>query len=128
MQRTPTWLKKIATRQSLLNFYRKLGQLHHGSATLRNGAMQLLDRDDDQALLWIRRAPGNARTSSSIVVACNLGPKPIVLSVRDDLERLHLRAGALRPLLASWTENPNAQSADRIELPPYSVFLGELAR
>ena len=111
---------------SLLNFYRRLSQLHHGNSSLRSGTPYVLDHDREQALVWIRRAPAGARTAATVVVTCNLGAKPLTLSLRSDFERLHIRAGVLRPLLASWTQTPSVQPADSVQLPPYSVLLGEL--
>jgi len=65
---------------SLLNLYKQLIRLHHGNATVRSGAQMVLNRDDLGALVWVRRAPASSRTSSTVVVACNLSDKPVVLS------------------------------------------------
>ena len=111
---------------SLLNYYRRLAQLHHGNSSIRNGTPHILDAHDEAALLWVRRPPAGARTAANVVVACNLGDKPLRVSVDEDLARLHIGAGTLRPLLASWTETPASQNTGSITLPPYSVFVGEL--
>jgi hypothetical protein len=115
--------------QSLLSFYKRLGQLHHGNATLREGAMHVLTRDGDQALVWVRTPPAGSRTAGAVVVVCNLGPAPITLSLRDDLLHLRLREDTLRPLLASWTQEATTltESVGRMRVPAYSVFIGELA-
>ncbi len=120
---------------SLLNYYRRLVQLHHGNSSIRSGAVHILHAETDagsgSTLLWMRRAPVGSRTAANVVVACNLGDKPMRVSVDHDLERLRLGsgggAGTLRPLLASWTETPAAQTTGNITLPPYSVFVGELS-
>jgi hypothetical protein len=65
---------------SLLNLYKQLIRLHHGNATVRSGAQMVLNRDDLGALVWVRRAPASSRTSTTVVVACNLSDKPVVLS------------------------------------------------
>jgi hypothetical protein len=65
---------------SLLNLYKQLIRLHHGNATVRSGSQTVLNRDDLGALVWVRRAPASSRTSSTVVVACNLSDKPVVLS------------------------------------------------
>jgi Alpha amylase, catalytic domain len=65
---------------SLLNLYKQLIRLHHGNATVRSGSQTVLNRDDLGALVWVRRAPASSRTSTTVVVACNLSDKPVVLS------------------------------------------------
>ena len=65
---------------SLLNLYKQLIRLHHDNATVRSGAQAVLNRDDLGALVWVRRAPASSRTSTTVVVACNLSDKPVVLS------------------------------------------------
>ena len=64
---------------SLLNLYKQLIRLHHGNATIRSGEQTVLIRDALGALVWVRHAPSNSRTSSTVVVACNLSDKPVVL-------------------------------------------------
>ena len=111
---------------SLLNFYRRLAQLHHGNSSLRDGRTYTFDHDTEDALVWLRRAPAGARTAANVVIICNLGDRPIALSLTDDLARLHIRSGTLRPLLASWSATPIIQRTEHILLPPYSVYIGEL--
>jgi alpha-glucosidase len=64
---------------SLLNLYKQLIRLHHDNATVRSGAQTVLNRDDLGTLVWVRRAPANSRTSTTVVVACNLSDGPVVL-------------------------------------------------
>jgi alpha-glucosidase len=116
---------------SLLNFYRHLIALHHDNGSLRNGSETLFDRDAVNALAWVRRAPAGSRTSASVVVAANLSDRPVYLSLAEEFTEMHIRGGTLRPLLtASAGENVSGiiplQSAERLVLQPYSVFLGEL--
>jgi hypothetical protein len=115
-----------ADPNSLLNFYRRLVQLHHGNSSLRSGRPYILNHDAEKALVWIRRAPAGSRTAANVIVTCNLSPNPLTLSLDNDLASLHIRPGTLRPLLASWTTTPIAQYSSRIVLPPYSVFISEL--
>jgi hypothetical protein len=65
---------------SLLNLYKQLIRLHHDNATVRSGAQTVLNRDDVGALVWVRHAPANSRTSTTVVVACNLSNRPVVLT------------------------------------------------
>jgi alpha-glucosidase len=111
---------------SLLNFYRHVLELHSGNATLRSGSVTFLDHDGEDAVVWLRRAPAGARTVASVIVACNLSDRPVVLSLDEDLARLHIRSGFLRPLLTSRHVDHVAQSTGRIALSAHSVFIGEL--
>jgi alpha-glucosidase len=105
---------------SLLNFYRKLIQLHHGNASLHNGAETVLDHDDLNALLWVRRPPPGAATATTVVAVCNLSEKPLDISLGDELK---LRGGAFRTLAG----DANV-SGDRISVPAGAVWLGEWRR
>lgn len=111
---------------SLLNFYRRVLELHSGNATLRRGSVSFLDHDGEDALVWVRRAPAGVNTVASVIVACNLSERPVMLSLDEDLARLHIRPGFLRPLLTSRHVDHVAQSTGRIKLSPHSVFIGEL--
>ena len=113
--------------KSLLNFYRRLIQLHRADSSLRSGMAYVLDHDTEHALVWIRRAPAGARTAATIVITCNLSDKALTLSLDGDLTRLQMPSGTLRPLLASWTATPIAQYSGHIVLPPFSVYIGELS-
>jgi hypothetical protein len=79
---------------SLLNLYKQLIRLHHDNATVRSGAQTVLNHDAEGALVWVRRAPASSRTSSTVVVACNLSDRPVVLG---DFGGVNVRA--MRSLL-----------------------------
>jgi glycosidase len=104
-----------ADTDSLLNLYRHLIQLHHGNATLRNGAESVLDHDDAGALVWVRHASAGSLNTAEVVVVCNLSAKPFTL----DLAPLHLRSGTLRTLLG-------ASATHGVEVAPGAVFVGEV--
>jgi glycosidase len=121
--RTPS--AEDADPDSLLNYTRRLIDLHHGSAALRTGTDTFLDRDQDHALVWInRRAKVNAQTPA-VVIACNLSAAPLKLRLTEDLERLQLRGTFLRPVLRSGP-GMGGQSIDAVTLPPFGVYMGEL--
>jgi glycosidase len=110
---------------SLLNYYRRLSQLHHGNPALRAGSTTVLDHNADNALVWVRQAsPGTS--SGTVIIACNLSSQSRTLSLKGDLEHLHLRAGGLRMLLFSDKANLRFQTTDQLVLAPWSVFIGEL--
>jgi alpha-glucosidase len=111
---------------SLLNFYRRVLELHAGNATLRNGALTFLNHDSDDAVVWLRRAPAGARTVASVIVVCNLADHAITLSLDGDLQHLHLGSGWLHPLLTSLHVDHLAQSTGSVHLSPHSVYIAEL--
>jgi alpha-glucosidase len=111
---------------SLLNFYRRVIDLHSSNATLRSGSVSFLNHDSEGALVWLRRAPAGARTVASVIVACNLTDHPIELSLTADLARLHIGAGTVRPLLTSRHLDHMAQPTRALRLSPHSVYVGEL--
>jgi alpha-glucosidase len=112
--------------ESLLNFYRRVLELHSSNASLRNGSVSFLNHDSEGALVWLRRAPAGARTVASVIVACNLTDHPIEISLDTDLARLHIAGGTLRPLLTSLHMDHIAQSTGYLRLSPHSVYIGEV--
>ena len=78
---------------SLLNLYKQLIELHLEKATVRNGAEAVRDYDALDAVVWVRRAPASSRTSATVVVACNLSDKPVVLGGGVEGLRSLLRPG-----------------------------------
>jgi hypothetical protein len=99
--------------RSLLNLYKQLIRLHHENATVRNGAQTVLNRDDVGALVWVRHAPANSRTSTTVVVACNLSDRPVVLT---DLGGVRL--SSMRSLLSP-------APGDLMRVEPGAVVVGE---
>ena len=112
--------------ESLLNFYRRVLELHSSNATLRNGSVSFMNHDSEGAVVWLRRAPAGARTVASVIVACNLTDHPIVISLDDDLAHLHIPAGYLFPILTSLHVDHISQSTGSVRLSPHSVYVGEL--
>ncbi len=68
-----------ADPKSLLQLYKQLIELHHDNATVRQGAETVMDFDALGAVVWMRRAPADSRTSANVVVGCNLSDKPVEL-------------------------------------------------
>jgi alpha-glucosidase len=113
---------------SLLNFYRRVLELHSSNATLRSGAVSFLNHDTEGALVWLRRSPTGARSLAPVIVACNLTDHPIELSLNADLAHLHIAAGTVRPLLTSLHVDHMTQPTGALRLSPHSVYVGELYR
>jgi alpha-glucosidase len=60
-----------------------------------------------------------------LVVICNLSAQPVQLSLKPDIERLHLRGSFLRTILRSDT-NRGPMHLDSMTIPPYAVYIGQL--
>ena len=112
--------------ESLLNFYRRVLELHSGNATLRTGSVSFMNHDSEGAVVWLRRAPAGARTVASVIVACNVTDHPIEISLDSDLAHLHIATGFLIPILTSLHVDHVAQSTGSVRLSPHSVYVGEL--
>lgn len=112
--------------ESVLNFYRRVLELHSGNATLRTGSVSFMNHDAEGAVVWLRRAPAGARTVASVIVACNVTDHPIEFSLDADLAHLRVPAGYLFPILTSLHADHVAQSTGSIRLSPHSVYVGEL--
>ena len=110
---------------STLNFYRQLVQLHHGTSPLRDGEEILINHDDQGALIWVRKPPVPSQQNPAIVILCNLSGKPLVVSLKDDMARLHLRGSFLRKILRS-DDALGSMYLDPITIPPFGVYVGEL--
>ena len=79
----------------------------------------MLDIDNTKVLSWIRRAPG----ASPIVVACNFTAEPQTVNLTGG--KSGLKAGAVKTLLKS-PGGPDPGSLDKIELPAFGVFIGQV--
>jgi len=106
-----------ADPHSLLNFYRKLIGLHHSNASVHNGAQTILDQDDLDALLWVRRPPPGAATATIVVAICNLSAKPLALSLGFELK---LRSGTFHTLAGD-----AKLSGGTLSVAPGTAWLGE---
>jgi alpha-glucosidase len=110
---------------SLLNWYRSLSGLHHGNPTVSSGATITLNHDDENVLAWIRKPQTISTISPVLIVICNLSAQPVVLSLKPDMQRLHLRGSFLRTLLRS-DAGRGPMDLDSMTLAPYAVYIGEL--
>lgn len=114
-----------ADPQSLLNWYRQLSALHHSNPTINAGANITLNHDDQNVLTWVRKPQAVTPISPAIVVICNLSAQPAQLSLKADMQRLHLKGSFLRAIVRS----DNATGPMHLEsmtIPPYGVYIGEL--
>ncbi len=121
----PEILAEEADPASVLNWYRRLIDLHHGNATLRAGSSELLNHDDQDTVVWVSRRAAVNQLAPAIVVVCNFSAKPVMLSLASDMLRLHLRGSFLRTVLRSDTAM-GPMNLNAVKLPPFGVYIGEL--
>ncbi len=114
-----------ADTDSLLTWYRRLIDLHHGNATMRSERIELLNHDDQNSVVWVSRRQPVTPASPAIVVACNLSDKPVTLSLTKDMSELHLRGNFLRTVLRS-DNGMGGMSLNAVTLPPFGVYIGEI--
>ena len=122
---TPNVALEEADPSSLLNWYRRLSELRHGNATVSSGATITLNHDDQNVLAWVRKPQTVSTISPALVVICNLSSQPVQLSLKPDIERLHLRGSFLRTVLRSDTGR-GPMHLDSMTLEPYAVYIGQL--
>jgi alpha-glucosidase len=116
-----------ADPQSLLHWYEKLIELRRSRPALFTGAQVLLDRDAQNALVWVRKTPAGSPQSAPIVVACNLSAQPVTLQLHKDIVKLGLRGTFLRTLMRS-DNGMGPVNLDAVTLQPFGVYIGELGR
>jgi hypothetical protein len=110
---------------SLLNWYRQLSALHHGNRTISSGEQIVLNHDDQNVVAWVRKPQAVSPQTPAVVVVCNLSAQPVTVSLKADMQKLHLRGSFLRPLLRS-DRGMGAMHLDGMTLGPYMVYIGEL--
>jgi Alpha amylase, catalytic domain len=110
---------------SLLNWYRKLIDLHHSNATINTGEYLTVNRDDQTVLIIIRKPKVVSPTNPILVILCNLSGQPQHLSIKTDTMKLHLRGSFLRTVLR--TDNGmGTMHLESMTLPPYIAYIGEM--
>ena len=114
-----------ADPKSLLSWYRQLSVLQHSNLTLRSGTNISLHHDDQRVIAWVRKPQSVSAISPPLVFLCNLSVQSVQLSLRDDMQRLHLRGSFLRTVLRS-DNGMGAMHLDSITLQPFAVYIGEL--
>ena len=114
-----------ASATSLLNWYRQLSALTHSNRTMSSGAMITLNHDDQNVLAWIRKPQTASPSTPAIVVIENLSGQPVTVSLKADMQRLHLKGSFLRTVMRS-DNAMGGMHLDGMTLPPFAVFIGEL--
>lgn len=110
---------------SLLNWYRQLSALHHSNRTLSSAPSVMLNHDDQNVLAWVRRPEGASLKNPPLVVICNLSAQPVHLSLKDDMQKLHLKGNFLRTVIRS-DKGMGPMTLDSMTIPAFTVYIGEL--
>jgi Alpha amylase, catalytic domain len=122
---TPNAALEEANPASLLNWYRRLIELHHGNATINSGEYLTINRDDQNVLIVIRKPKNVTPSSPVLIILCNLSAEPAKLSIKADTMKLHLRGSFLRTILR--TDNGmGTMHLESMTLPPYTAYIGSL--
>jgi hypothetical protein len=122
---TPNAALEDADPASLLNWYRRLIELHHSNSTINSGEYLTINRDDQNVLIMIRKPKNVSPTSPVLIILCNLSDKPAQLSIKTDTMKLHLRGSFLRTVLR--TDNGmGTMHLESMTLAPYAAYIGAL--
>jgi len=122
---TPNAALQEADPTSLLNWYRQLSTLRHSNAAISSGSAITLNHDDQNILVLVRKPQTVTTISPVVVVICNLSAQPVQLSLKSEVQRLHLRGSFLRTLLRS-DNGRGPMDLESMTLPPYAVYIGQL--
>ena len=114
-----------ANPDSLLNWYRRLIELHHSNATINSGEYLTINRDDQNVLIIIRKPKAVSPTNPILVILCNLSGQPQHLAIKTDITKLHLRGSFLRTVLRS-DDGMGTMHLDSMTMAPYAAYIGEL--
>jgi Alpha amylase, catalytic domain len=114
-----------ANPDSLLNWYRKLIDLHHSNATINSGEYLTVNRDDQNVLIIIRKPKAVSPTNPALVILCNLSGEPQHLSIKTDTTKLHLRGSFLRTVIRS-DSGMGTMHLESMTLAPYASYVGEM--
>lgn len=121
--------KQIATAEanpaSLLSWYRHLGTFHHSNAAVTTGTLIPLNHDDQGIAAWVHQPQHVSLITPPVVVICNLTDKPVQLTLKADMAKLHLRGSFLKTVLRTDSAS-GPMHLDGMTIPPYGVYIGEL--
>jgi hypothetical protein len=122
---SPNAALQEADPNSLINWYRKLIELHHSNATTNSGEYLTINRDDQNVLIMIRKPKNVSPATPILVILCNLSGQPQHLSIKTDTMKLHLRGSFLRTILRS-DNGMGTMHLESMTLPPYAAYIGAL--
>jgi alpha-glucosidase len=105
---------------SLYVWYKTLIAMRRDNAALRDGGNIMLNPSDPNVLSYLRQAPGK---SPSVLVAMNFTARPLTVSF--DLKQFGIQGAQAKTLLQD-SSIPASVDLDRIILPPFAVYIGEV--
>lgn len=114
-----------ANPASVLSWYRQLSAIHHSNQTLNSAPATIFDHDAQNVLAWVRKPSDASLKNPAVVVVCNLSAQPAHVSLKDDMQKLHLKGNFLRTILRS-DNGMGPMSLDSMTIPPYTVYIGHL--
>jgi glycosidase len=114
-----------ADHASLLNWYRQLSALHQSNKTLDSAPAIMLNHDDQNILAWVRKPDAASLRNPAIVVICNLSAQPVHLSLKDDMQHLHLKGSFLKTVIRS-DNGMGPMTLNSMTIAPFAVYIGEL--
>jgi len=108
-----------ADPNSLLNWYESLIELKKTNPVFIHGDNVMLNTDNMKVLSWLRKGPGK----EAVVVATNFTADPQTVSLSAASQ------GVTGTTLKTLLKTPGASdptSIDKVELPPYGVYVGSV--
>ncbi len=117
-----------ADTNSLLHWYQRLIQLRRDRAALLTGTQTMIDRDAQNALVWVRTPENISILNPPVLIVCNLGAQPLNLQLKADVQKLGLHYSFTRTLLRSHPTAGPTENLTAVHVPPFGVYIGELAR
>ncbi len=106
-------------KESLLNWYRRLGVLRRENAALREGTEEMLRTEDGDVVAWVRHARLGEGETPDVVVVVNCSGRTVSAALAG--------TRVLRTLAATFAADA-AVSTRGIALPPFGVYVGEVQR
>ncbi len=106
---------------SLLNWYRRLAQLHQAEVAVRTGTLELLPTPNPNLVAWLRR-PGKG-VAPAVLVVVNLSPYATVTPLSSLLPG---RTEMMKLLARSAPDSDFSPPSNTIPLEGFGVYVGEL--
>ncbi len=104
---------------SLLSYYRSLIHLRKQNPALRDGDLRIVDDSNPDVLSFVRTANG-----VTVLVSMNFSDSPRTVSF--DGAAVGVTGRSLTPLLQSTAPSTETASLDKLVLPPYGAYIGEV--
>ena len=110
-----------ADPDSLLNWYRKLAQLHHSQAAVRTGTLELLPTPNPSLVAWLRKPARGA--APAVLVVVNLSQYATVTPLSSLLPG---RTSTLKLLAKSSPDPEPTTEVNALPLEAFGVYIAEL--